>query len=115
MALTTAMVQEHMKKGAVVINVLDQPAYEDIHIKGSINIPLGKKSDDEFVVEVERKVGHGKFIITHCSGVTCMAGPRAAQILKTRKYMAEDYPGGMEEWSNAKLPMEGKKAVAYAS
>ncbi|HTC21868.1 MAG TPA: rhodanese-like domain-containing protein [bacterium] len=115
MALTTAIVQEHMKKGAVVINVLDKPIYEDLHIKGSINIPLGKKSDDEFVAAVEKKVGPGKFIITHCSGVTCMAGPRAAQILKAHKFNAEDYPGGMEEWSAGKLPMEGKKAIAYAS
>src|SRR5881394_451406 len=98
MTLTNAMVQEKMKAGAVVINVLDKPLYDELHIKGSINIPRGRKSDDEFVAEVDRLVGRDKTIITHCTGFTCMLGPQAAVLLSSRGFKAEDYPGGIEEW-----------------
>lgn len=115
MALTKEMVLEGMRKGAVVVNVLGTPAFEDLHIKGSINIPLGDKKDDDFAQEVETLLGREKMIITHCSGYSCNAGPRAAAILKARGFKAEDYPGGIEEWSQSKLPVEGKKKAFQAA
>lgn len=115
MSLTKDMVMEEMKKGAVVINVLDKPAFDELHIKGSINIPRGKKQSDEFVAEVDRMVGRDKLIITHCTGITCVLGPQAAALLKSWGFKAEDYPGGIEEWSEAGMPVEGKKVTPHAA
>ena len=115
MSLTKEMVFLQMNKGAWVVNVLDEADYEDIHIKDSINIPLKGKSDDEFTAEIDRKLGGSNLIITHCSGPTCALGPKAATILRMHGFQAEDYPGGIEEWSQAGLPVSGRKAAVYAS
>lgn len=113
MSLTKEMVFLQMNKGAWVVNVLEEAAFEDFHIKDSINIPLKGKSDDEFAAEVDRKLGGSKMIITHCSGPTCALGPKAAVILKMHGFQADDYPGGIEEWSQAGLPVAGRKAVVH--
>lgn len=115
MALTKEQVLEEMAKGAKVVNVLGTSAFEDLRIKGSISIPLGDKKDDDFAREVETLVGREKTIITHCSGYSCQAGPRAAAILKARGFKAEDYPGGIEEWYDSHLPVEGKKKAFHAA
>jgi rhodanese-related sulfurtransferase len=115
MALTKEMVLEQMKKGAAVLNVLDEPAYADLHIKGSFNIPLKGKSDDEFAMEVQKKLGKGRMIVTHCANITCALGPRASVILNARGFKADDFPGGMEEWYEAGLPAEGRKVMTAAN
>jgi rhodanese-related sulfurtransferase len=111
MALTKEAVQEQIKKGAVVLNVLGENAYTEVHIQGSFNIPLKGKSDDEFTAEVEKQFGKDKLIITHCSSLTCSAGPRAASILKGRGFNADDYPGGIQDWNDAGLPVTKTAAV----
>jgi rhodanese-related sulfurtransferase len=111
MALTKEGVQEQIGKGAVVLNVLGEKAYEEVHIKGSFNIPLKGKSDDEFTAIVEKQFGKDKLIITHCSNLGCTAGPRAASILKNKGFKAEDYPGGIEDWNNAGLPVDVTKTA----
>ena len=45
MSFTKEMVLEQLKKGAWVVNVLDEADYEALHIKDSINIPLKGKAD----------------------------------------------------------------------
>jgi len=114
MALTKNMVQEQMAKGALVINVLDLKAFADLHIKGSVNVPLKGKSDEEFAKEVGKLVTKDRMVITHCTNVNCGLGPRAAQILKARGFAAEDYPGGIEEWFYSGLPVDGKMPAAHS-
>src|SRR5690349_11007444 len=110
MALTKEMVLEKMKeKDAVVLNVLSQGDYEKLHIRGSDNLPWGK-DPLAFVKAVEGKYGRDRFFITHCSGYSCQAGPSAAKALKAAGFRAEDYPGGIQEWSEAGFPVEGTMA-----
>jgi len=111
MSLTKDEVREQIGNGSIVLNVLGEQAYLELRIKQSVNIPLKGKSDDDFASEVDKKIGKGKRIITHCSNLTCSAGPRAASILKNRGFNAEDYPGGIEDWNNAGYPVEGLKAA----
>src|SRR5579872_1071776 len=110
MALTKEQLKEKLNNGAVAINVLRKDAYDQLHIKGSIHIRLEGDAADEFVKEVEVKVGKDKEIITYCSNLSCPTGPRAAKILQARGFMAEDYPGGIQEWHDAGLPVEGSLA-----
>lgn len=109
MALTKEMVLEKMKdKDTLVLNVLSRGDYDKMHITGSHNLPWDKDPAG-FTRRVEGRYGKDKFFITHCSGYSCMAGPDAAKALKAAGFKAEDYPGGIQEWSGAGLPTEGSE------
>jgi len=110
MSLTKEDVQGEILKGALVVNVLGENPFADLHIRGSVNVTLKGKSDDDFAAEINRRFGKERLVITHCSGLTCSAGPRAATILRGHGFKAEDYPGGIEDWKNAGLPVGGNKA-----
>jgi rhodanese-related sulfurtransferase len=107
MALTRHVVLEKMnEKDVVMLNVLSEGDFRKIHIKGSFNLPYAKDPKG-FVSKVDELFGRGKFFITHCSGVTCMAGPNAAKALRENGFKAEEYPGGMQDWLDAGYPVEG--------
>jgi len=112
MALTKEMVRDRMKeKSTVVLDVLGSEAYQKLHIKGSDNLPLGDNPSD-FTKAVESRYGKDKFFITYCAGYDCSAGPNAAKVLKDNGFRAEDYPGGIKEWSESGFPSEGSMATA---
>ena len=109
MALTKEQVREKMKeKDTVVLNVLSGADYEKLHIKGSHNLPLGMDPTG-FVKTVKTRFGQDKFFITHCANYDCPAGPNAAKLLKANGFKAEDYPGGIQEWSEAGFATEGSE------
>ena len=114
MSMTKEAVKEKMMDvNTVVLDVLPDNDYAKLHIKGSENLPLGLNSGD-FVEAVEKHYGKDKFFITYCAGLTCNAGPDAAKALQKKGFKANDYPGGIQEWSEAGFPTEGtdaKKAV----
>jgi rhodanese-related sulfurtransferase len=86
----------------VVVNVLAAPAYDEIHIKGSISIPRA---------ELERggwkEIDFTKEIVVHCSSFDCEASREAARFLETKGFQVSAYEGGMAEWAEARLPTEG--------
>jgi len=108
MALTKEQVLEKMRdKGTVVLNVLAESDFRKLHILGSTNLPL-RDNPTGFVKTVKLRYGKDKFFITYCAGVSCSAGPNAAKALRENGFNAEDYPGGIEEWSRAGFPTEGE-------
>jgi rhodanese-related sulfurtransferase len=110
MSMTKEAVKDKMNdNNVVVLNVLSEKDYAMMHITGSENVPLGLNSDD-FVKAVEKKYGKNKFFITYCAGLTCNAGPNAAKVLTEKGFKANDYPGGIKEWSEADFPTEGTQA-----
>jgi rhodanese-related sulfurtransferase len=110
MSLTKEMVRKKMKsKDVVVLNVLPEDEFLKFHIKGSYNIPLSQNRD-LFAQEVENRFGKDKIFITYSAGITCAAGPNAAQALKIRGFKALDYAGGVQEWSESRFPLEGFQA-----
>jgi rhodanese-related sulfurtransferase len=112
MPLTKEQVLKELKSDHVVIlNVLPEAEYQKIHIKGSRNLPLGEDTG-AFLDAVEEKFGRGKFFITYCAGISCSAGPNAAKLLHENGFKAEDYPGGIEEWHDNGLPVEGNMVEA---
>jgi len=48
-----------------------------------------------------------KEIVTHCSSYECGASRMAAEFLENKGYIAAAYEGGIKEWAEAGLPMEG--------
>ena len=114
MSMTKETVLEKMKEmNVVVLNVLPQNDYAKLHIKGSESLPLGLNSGD-FVQAVEKRYGKDKFFITYCAGMTCNAGPKAAKALQEKGFKANDYAGGIQDWSQAGFPTEGSEAKKVA-
>jgi rhodanese-related sulfurtransferase len=115
MSMTKEAVRDKMKDfNVMVLNVLPESDYAKLHIKGSENLPLGQNTGD-FAEAVEKHYGRDKFFITYCAGATCQAGPNAAKALKEKGFKANDYPGGMKEWSEAGFPTEGLEAKDAAT
>lgn len=86
----------------VVVNVLAAPAYEKIRIKGSISIPRAELENNRWT-ELDRT----KEVVVHCSSYECGASRMAAEFLEGKGYNAAAYEGGVKEWAEAGLPMEG--------
>lgn len=93
----------HIKNGtAAVVNVLGKRDYDKIHIKGSVSIPFDILEAGELgALKGQRTV------ITYCKGYNCGASLVAARLLNEMGLTAMAYEGGMEEWQESGLPVEG--------
>ncbi|WP_075056451.1 hypothetical protein [Thermogymnomonas acidicola] len=96
-----------MKSGnVVVVNVLSRVSYEDMHIPGgSISIPF-----DELENGGWRKLDKSKLIITYCHNSNCGASKRAAELIASHGYKVAAYEGGIKEWYESGMPVEGRLA-----
>lgn len=91
--------------GYALVNVLQPESFEEEHIPGSINIPLG---DEE---KFEQRFAKNKEIIVYCASESCDASPKAARELRERGFAkVYDYAKGMKDWKQADNPVEGKTA-----
>jgi len=107
MPITKEAVKAKMKNEDVsVLNVLSESEFAKVHIAGSENLPLGSNVDD-FVHAVEKRFGKDRFLITYSAGGTSQASSNAAKALQKRGFKADDYPGGLRDWSDAGFPLEG--------
>lgn len=88
-------------KDIKLIEVLDENAYRESHIKGAINIPLKKIG-----LEANKRFSKDDQLVVYCSNHDCSASPTAAKKLEglgfSRVY---DYEGGKQDWKDAGLPM----------
>jgi rhodanese-related sulfurtransferase len=86
----------------VLIEVLEPDAFREKHIKGAINIPLGRigrEARDRFDPEEE--------IVVYCADKACTASPKAAEKLENLGFKnVYDYEGGKADWDRAGYPME---------
>lgn len=108
--LTTQEMQQKTRQGdPLVINVLDQSEFEKHHIPGSKNIPL--KSGD-FSQRVEEAAGSkDRSIVVYCASKQCDASDKAAEQLERNGFTnIYDFEGGMKDWEDAGLPVEGRDA-----
>ena len=101
---------EEKKSGLVVVNVLDKELHDDCHIAGSINIPL-----DQLDPKMN-SIAQDADIVFYCSNYQCTGSEYAAsKFLKKGFESVSVYEGGMAEWYQAGLPVEGKHLKAYLS
>lgn len=85
-----------------VVNVLAPPAFDKIRIKGSRSIPLKDLENGRW-----KELDSSKEIVVHCSSYDCNASREAATFLETKGFDVSAYEGGIKEWAEAGLPMEG--------
>lgn len=86
----------------VVVNVLRSEAFDKIRIKGSISIPRSELEAGRW-----QELDKAKEIVVHCSSYECGASRMAADFLESKGYNVKAYEGGLKEWAEAGLPMEG--------
>ncbi|MBC7871188.1 MAG: MBL fold metallo-hydrolase, partial [Chitinophagaceae bacterium] len=89
---------ELQQEGVMILDVRGVSEREEIHIPGSIFIPLGQ------VTEKMNELPHERTIITQCgSGIRSQI---IASLLEGRGYHVLNLEGGMEAWQKAGLPQE---------
>jgi rhodanese-related sulfurtransferase len=111
MSITKEEILEKMKHpDTVVLDVLPETDYELLNIKGSFSLPMVGIRPEKFVQQVEAQYGKNKFFITYCSGFPCRHFQEAAVALTQAGFQAEGYSGGIKEWAEAGLPVEGRQA-----
>lgn len=95
----------------LLLNVLPIDLFDRGHIPGSINIPV---ESPDFLKEVEKLV-HDKDepIVTYCASFQCPASTDAAKKLADAGYKnVFDYKGGIKDWQEAQLPVQGRFRAA---
>lgn len=86
-----------------LVDVLDADHYAKTHIKGAISIPI-----TELRQKADAQLPKDETIITYCASFSCPASTTAAKILMSLGYKnVFDYKGGLKEYADAKLPLEG--------
>ncbi len=89
-----------------LVMALGRWAWEQARIPGSLNFAtytdaLARLSKDEEVV-------------VYCTNPSCPASYRLYHYLKSQGFTkVSRYSGGIEEWAEAGLPVEGKQAARY--
>lgn len=91
------------KKKFALVDVLAKDSYLREHIKGAISLPLG---------DIEKGITKGlskdDLIVTYCASFECPASTKAAEKLASLGYSnVFDYKGGLKEYKEANLEMEG--------
>jgi rhodanese-related sulfurtransferase len=104
--VTTAELEEGMNLGSSlqVINVLGVQHLALGMIRYSRRIPF-----DEFERRY-KELDKNREIVVYCSGPGSRACRSAADFLTDKGYRASAYPGGLQEWLAAGLPMEKPSA-----
>jgi len=86
----------------LLVNVLKPDYYSDCHIRGSINVPL------EGIEEWAKNIDKDAVIVVYCASymsTVCLTAWQRLYALGFVNLWA--YEGGMNEWYNAGLPVEG--------
>jgi rhodanese-related sulfurtransferase len=111
MSLTKEAVMKKMKnENTVVLDILPEDDFKRLHIRGAESFVFGQNVRS-FLLAVEKKYGKDKFFITYCANrAVSLSSRNAAFVLQEQGFRAEDYPGGIQEWSDAGLPVAGTEA-----
>ncbi len=97
--------QRMMDEQAVtVVEVLGKAQYDDFHLPGAINVPLGDDFADAIEVAVPDK--HAP-VVVYCWDENCDASPKAAKRMEQLGYeQVYDYAAGKADWQAAGKPVE---------
>lgn len=94
--------KQAMDNGTVdVLNVLSKDYYDKLHIKGSKSIPLAE------LKEKWETLDKSKTYVTYCAHQQCDASRKAAEFLQDKGFTVNAYEGGIKEWAESGLPVEG--------
>lgn len=101
------------RRGFKLVDVLDREHYETEHIRGAISLPL-----NDIEKEAQRVLNKDDLIVVYCANFDCQASTKAAEKLLAMGYKnVFDYKGGLKDYREANLPLEGSlyKGVSLGS
>lgn len=105
---TTKSGMIQIDKAPLVINVLDQEAYDDCHIAGSVHI------DFDNVEAYVQNMSKDTEIILYCSNYACSTSDFVGKKLQALGYTnVWAYEGGIAEWKQHGLPTVGLGKKEY--
>lgn len=86
-----------------LVDVLDKEHFQKEHIKGAISLPVN---------EIEKKAAKilkkSETIVVYCASFDCQASTKAAEKLLSMGYRdVLDYKGGLKDYKEANLALEG--------
>jgi len=91
-----------MEEGVVtVIDVRPPEEYAAGHLPGAINMPLSEL--DRRIEELDAN----REVVAYCRGPHCVLAFDAVALLRERGLMASRMAGGLPEWRQAGLPVQG--------
>lgn len=91
-----------------IVDVLSSESFGKAHIKGAMNIPLGKLREDKKLIE---SLKNYKTVVVYCASKKCMASTKAAKLLmESGLKNVLSYKNGLAEWKDSKLLLEPKKS-----
>lgn len=86
-----------------LVDVLDKEHYQEEHIRGAISLPL-----NEIEERANKLLEEGEVIVVYCASFQCQASTKAAEKLSSLGYKhVLDYKGGLKDYKEANLPLEG--------
>ena len=86
-----------------VVEVLGSDQYENGHLPGALNVPLGEQFDDAIQQAVPDKEQE---VVVYCANESCPASPKAGHRMEELGYRhVYDYEKGKADWQQAELPL----------
>jgi len=120
--VTAEQVAELAKQNVVIVDTRTQKEYDNEHIRGAVLAPYIEKSLKEIDFDAKKddfsalkNIPKDKAVVFHCNGPECWKSYKAS-----RAALAEGYTkiywfrGGMPEWREKHLPVEGTAGAALA-
>jgi len=95
-----------------LVFTLGEWQYREAHIPGSLNLPCspGLYKSEDALKELDRD----DEIVVYCSNPACFASISVYHLLDKRGFKnVSRYAGGLQDWGEADLPLEGEMAVAH--
>ena len=102
--ITKEQLWEMMQRGEdfKLVDALSREQYEEKHIKGALSMP-----SSEILQKAKSMLEKDDTIVVYCANRQCKASQVAVQKLESMGYEnVSHYPGGIEEWSSAGMPVE---------
>lgn len=99
----------NLKPNVQLVEVLPKENFNDFHLPGAINIPVG----DGFEKMVQKALpDKNQPIVVYCQDADCPASQKAGQKLDDLGYKeVYDYEAGKQDWKEAGLQVEEVDAV----
>jgi rhodanese-related sulfurtransferase/CBS domain-containing protein len=90
-------------QGAVIVDVLPESTYAEVHLPGAVNIPL-TRMDERSTAALDRS----KPVAVYCFDYQCDLSPRAAARLTQLGFTSvHDFVAGRAAWTSDGRPTEG--------
>jgi rhodanese-related sulfurtransferase len=86
-----------------LIEVLGPDQYEQGHLPGAMNVPIGDQFDEAIQQAVPDK---DQEVVVYCASQECQASPKAARRMDELGYQhVRDYEAGKADWKTAGLSL----------